>query len=233
MEGIAYDKQRVMILAPHADDETLGCGGVIQKYISHQSPVRVVIASLRIKRSKRYKKDLAAYASYQGNTRMEELKQAMTILGVSDYRILFMDESDKPAYDSMLDMMPRAALVDQIEKQITDFDPTVIYIPSITKHQDHEALHQAAVAATRPYYWNGTVYVYETDGELAFRPQLYVPLSEDEMVRKMNALKAYQTQMENPRHPVHAQSLLHKAKFRGTHIYEDYAEAFEVIRLRG
>jgi len=233
LEGIAYEKQRVLILAPHADDETLGCGGVIQKYISRQCPVRVVIATFRIKRSKRYKKDLAAYASYQGNTRMEELKKAMTILGVSDYPILFLDESDKPAYDSMLDVMPRATLVDQIEKQIADFDPTVIYIPSITKHQDHEALHRAAVAATRPYYWNGTVYVYETDGELDFRPQLYVPLSEDEMTRKMDALKAYQTQVENPRHPVHAQSLLYKAKFRGNHIYEDYAEAFEVIRLRG
>ncbi|MDF2653089.1 MAG: hypothetical protein K0Q73_8894 [Paenibacillus sp.] len=233
MGEIHYSNQRVMVLAPHADDETLGCGGVIQKYTKNNSPVRVVIASFTLSVSKRYKKEAKAYGSYNGKNRFQELKEAMQLLGVVDYHILFKDQSGKQTYDSKLDGILRVEIVNRIERHIEDFRPTIIYVPSITKHQDHEALHQAAVAATRPYFWNGTVLVYETDGELSFLPNLYAPLTKDEMLGKMEALKAYQTQLGSILHPVHPDNLLHKAKFRGNQICEEYAEAFQVFRLRG
>ncbi|HEX7057417.1 MAG TPA: PIG-L deacetylase family protein [Bacilli bacterium] len=233
MEGHAYANQRVMVLAPHADDEAIGCAGVIQKYIRQNSPVRVLVVSLSLNVSRRYKKELSAYANYDGNVRLREFQQAMSILGVTDTHIFFPDKSKKQQYDSKLDTHPRAMLVEKIERHIEEFRPTVMFIPSITKHQDHEATHQAAIAATRPYFWNGSVFVYETDGELSFDPNFFVPLSEPEMNRKMEALQAYQTQLGNSRHPVNPDSLFHKAKFRGNQIYEDFAEAFRVHRLHG
>jgi LmbE family N-acetylglucosaminyl deacetylase len=233
MEGIPFSNQRVLVLAPHADDETIGCGGVIQKYISHCSPVRVVIASFTLSDTKRYKKEAESYGKYRGETRLAEHKQAMLLLGVSDFHILMPDTSHKKHYDGRLDLIPRAELVDRIEQHMEAFRPTLIYIPSITKHQDHEALHQAAVAAVRPYYWNGSVFIYETDGELAFTPNLFVSLTAKEMECKMEALKAYHTQLGGIRHPVNPESLLHKAKFQGSQIYEEYAEAFQILRLHG
>jgi LmbE family N-acetylglucosaminyl deacetylase len=233
MEGISYSNQRVLVLAPHADDETLGCGGVIQKYTGRSSPVRVVIASLTLSATKRYKKEAEAYGTYKGTIRSTELMQAMQLLGVTDYHILFAETSAKKQVDGKLDTIPRAMLVDRLERHIEDFRPTVIYIPSVTKHQDHEALHQAAVAAARPYFWSGSLFVYETDGEISFSPNLYVPLTGEEMERKQKALEAYQTQLGGSRHPVHPASVTHKAKFRGSHIYEEFAEAFQILRLRG
>ncbi|GGG13864.1 PIG-L deacetylase family protein [Paenibacillus abyssi] len=233
MNSIDYNNQRVLVLAPHADDETLGCGGVLQKYLGCKSPVRVVIACFTLTFSKRYKKEIGAYSSYQGNKRIKELQKAMQILGVDDYHILYQDQSVKPRYDSKLDTISRAELVDHIERHITDFCPTVIFIPSITKHQDHEALHQAAVAAARPYFWNGSVYIYETDGELSFTPNLYVSLTKEEITRKLDALKAYVTQLGSNKHPVNEESIYYKAKFRGNQIYEEFAEAFQILRLRG
>jgi LmbE family N-acetylglucosaminyl deacetylase len=228
-----YGKQRVLILAPHADDETLGCGGVIQKYIQHGSPVRIVIASFTLGHSKRYKKEAHGYGSYSGKNRFQELKDAMQLLGVTDYHIMFPDRETGQPYDSKLDRIARAEIVAHIERHTGEFQPTIMFIPSITKHQDHEALHQAAIAATRPYFWNGTVIVYETDGELAFQPNLYVPLTDAEMTRKMETLKAYQTQLGTTLHPVHPDSLYHKAKFRGNQVYEAFAEAFQIVRLHG
>jgi LmbE family N-acetylglucosaminyl deacetylase len=222
-----------MILAPHADDETLGCAGVIQKYIRHGSPVRIVIASFTLSDSKRYRKEEKGYGTYSGKTRIVELKEAMRLLGVADYHILYPDQTGKQLYDSRLDRIPRVELVSRLERHIEEFHPTVLYIPSITKHQDHEALHQAAMAAARPYFWNGTILVYETDGELAFQPNLFIPLTEEAMNLKMKTLEAYQTQIGSLRHPVHPDSLLHKAKFRGSQIFEEYAEAFQIIRLHG
>jgi LmbE family N-acetylglucosaminyl deacetylase len=222
-----------MVLAPHADDETLGCAGVIQKYIRHGSPVRIVIASFTFSDSKRYRKEEKGYGTYSGKTRIIELKEAMHLLGVTDYHILYPDQTGKQLYDSRLDRIPRVELVSRLERHIEEFRPTVLYIPSITKHQDHEALHQAAMAAARPYFWNGTVLVYETDGELTFQPNLYIPLTEEAMNLKMKTLEAYQTQIGSLRHPVHPDNLLHKAKFRGNQIFEEYAEAFQIIRMHG
>ncbi|MCD9024750.1 PIG-L deacetylase family protein [Cohnella silvisoli] len=233
MVGILYSNQCVLVLAPHADDETLGCGGVIQKYIHSGSKVRIVIASLSLSNSKRYKKESKSYSSYNGETRIEELKEAMHRLGVTDYHIMFPDQSGKEIYDGKLDRIPRVEIVAQIERHIQELEPEVIYIPSITKHQDHEALHQAAVAATRPYFWNGTLLIYETDGEISFQPNLFIPLTSEEMDNKIKALEAYQTQIETTRHPVHPESLLNKAKFRGNQVYEEFAEAFQVQRIHG
>jgi LmbE family N-acetylglucosaminyl deacetylase len=225
--------QRVLVLAPHADDETLGCAGVIQKYIAEGSSVRIVIASLTLSESKRFRKEDSGYGMYSGMKRISELKEAMRLLGVTDHHILYPDHSSKQLYDSKLDRIPRSEIVANIERHIEEFHPTVLYIPSITKHQDHEALHQAAIAAARPYFWNGTVLVYETDGELSFQPNLYISLTEEEMIRKMKTLEAYQTQIGSKRHPVHPESLLSKAKFRGNQIYEEYAEAFQIVRMNG
>jgi LmbE family N-acetylglucosaminyl deacetylase len=233
LEGIPYSKQRVLVLAPHADDETLGCGGIIQKYVQHRSPVRVVIASFSLHVSKRYKKETGAYETYQGEQRWKEFEQAMNVLGVRDYHVWFPDRGEETRHDGRLDTIPRSELVERIEMHLKEFRATVLLIPSVTKHQDHEALHRAAVAAVRPYYWNGSVFVYETDGEISFQPQLFIPLSVEEINRKMEALQAYHTQLGSARHPVNPDSMFHKAKFRGTQLFMDYAEAFEVLRIHG
>lgn len=41
--GSAAQDQRVLIFAPHCDDETLGCGGVISRLVEEGVPVRVVM----------------------------------------------------------------------------------------------------------------------------------------------------------------------------------------------
>jgi LmbE family N-acetylglucosaminyl deacetylase len=233
MPGIHYSNQRVLVLAPHADDETLGCGGVIQKYIQSGSQVRIVIASISLSDSKRYKKETNSYGSYSGIIRIEELKEAMRLLGVTDYHIMYVDQSGKQMYDSKLDRIPRAKLVAQIERHIEEMAPSTIYIPSVTKHQDHEALHRAAVAAARPYFWNGNILIYETDGEIWFQPNLYISLTAEEMNKKIKVLEAYQTQLGTTRHPVHSDNLLYKAKFRGNQVYEEFSEAFQVFRMNG
>ncbi len=222
-----------MILAPHADDETIGCGGVIQKYLSNGSEVRIVIASFVRNKYQKYKKDIQQYEDYSGSVRIKEMKRAFEILGITDYHIMYWDSSENTRYHSKLDNIPRFDLVQNIEGHIQNFNPTIIYIPSITKHQDHEYLHSAAITATRPYFWNGSVITYETDGEFYFQPNLFVQLTEEEANKKAQALGAYQTQLGSEKHPVNSSFSLTKAKYRGQSIYVDYAEAFQIVRLHG
>jgi LmbE family N-acetylglucosaminyl deacetylase len=233
MGGIQYNGQRVIVLAPHADDEIIGCGGVIQKYVRHKSQVRIIVASLVLGESERFNKAAESYGMYRGDVRLQEFKQAMDILKVADYHILYLEDASVNRYHSRLDSVSRAELVKRIEQHITEFRPTIIYVPSITKHQDHEALHHAAVTAIRPYFWNGTAFVYETDGELSFQPHYFVPLTRTEMAKKTAALKTYRTQLQPAPHPVSEEVLRSKAEFRGSQIFAEFAEAFQVLRIRG
>ncbi|RST76326.1 hypothetical protein D4T97_006015 [Siminovitchia acidinfaciens] len=232
MRVMDYKNQKVLILAPHADDEIIGCGGVIQKYLKNGSAVRVVIASFVKGAYQKYKTEKGQYEIYDGMTRLKELEESHRIIGIKNYHFLYTDE-DQVQYHSKLDTLPRVELVSKLEKEIQEFKPTVIYIPSITKHQDHTALHEAALTATRPYFWNGSVLVYETDGELSFHPNLFVQINRDEINKKQEALKAYKTQVGSKRHPISSQSLFTKARFRGQSVYCNFAEAFQVIRIHG
>lgn len=228
-----FDGQRVLILAPHADDETLGCGGVIQKYIAHQSPVRVVVASFVLGEYRKFYKELGTYVPYSGHMRYKEMELAFQTLGVSNYHVLHLEKASV-SYHGMLDAHPQIELVTALEDEIRSFQPTVVYIPSRTKHQDHTALHEAAVTATRPYFWHGSVLVYETDGELEFQPNVYVPITPVEMKCKRTALKAYQSQvMKDIQHPVSLHAMTVKAEFRGQQVYATYAEAFQALRIHG
>ncbi len=233
MQSLSYENQRVLILAPHADDETIGCGGVIQKYLKHQSPVRVVVASFVMGSYMKYKTEDGQYKPYSGTERLQEVHQALKILGVSDFHFLFIDDQDPIQYHSQLDSIPKITIVNKIEEHIQDFKPTILFIPSITKHQDHLILHESGITASRPYFWSGSVIVYETDGELSFTPNLFVPLSKEELVKKNEALEAYKTQIGSDRHPVHTHMQTVKAEYRGQYIYQYFAEAFQIIRLHG
>lgn len=223
--------QRALILAPHADDETIGCGGVIQKYLGAKSEVRVVITSFITGDTLKYHPELGRYEPYTGTKRWDEVKHAMELLGILDYHVLYLGESEQHSYHSRLDMVARHELVQKIESHITSFKPTILYIPSVTKHQDHEALHKAALTAARPYFWNQSVVAYETDGEFSFQPNLFVALTEAEVERKTQALSVYKTQLGASIHPTTVHYVLVKAQFRGQAISMNYAEAFEVIRL--
>src|SRR5215475_5262857 len=98
--------QRTLVVAPHCDDESLGCGGLLWKYRRNERRV-VVCASGGPK-----DKDLH---------RAGELKAAMGCLEVTSYRML--------AYtDTKLDRwFPE--MVHELDGEIADFQPTALLFP--------------------------------------------------------------------------------------------------------
>ncbi len=233
VRALSYEGQRVLVLAPHADDETIGCGGVIQKYIRHGSPVRVLIASVVVSESQKYFKDMSQYKTYSGIHRLAEMRRAFEILGITDFHFMYLDDAPPIRHHSRLDTVPRVEMVTMVEDHIHDFSPTVLFIPSRTKHQDHEVMHNVALTSARPYFWQGSIFIYETDGEMEFQPNLIVPLTADEVSIKADALDAFGTQLGPERHPLNPQTIVTRARYRGQLIYADYAEAFQVLRLHG
>ncbi|NOU19323.1 MAG: hypothetical protein HOO91_17335 [Bacteroidales bacterium] len=80
--------KRVLVLAPHMDDEIIGCGGTIYKYAKNNIPVSVVYTTLS-------NKDLfnRIPASELNKIRVEEAKRSSKILGIQNSYYLNNDDS--------------------------------------------------------------------------------------------------------------------------------------------
>jgi LmbE family N-acetylglucosaminyl deacetylase len=92
--------RRVLIAAPHPDDETLGNGGLIQRALSSGAQVKVMIATNGDGYSKAVMKDfkrlLPRSADYirLGNTRQVEILNGLELLGIARQDVIFLSYPD-------------------------------------------------------------------------------------------------------------------------------------------
>lgn len=127
-----------LVLAPHPDDESLGCGGLIAMLRKHEKDVFVVFTtdgSLSHPNSAKFpSKALAAL-------RRDEAIQALSGLGVSEDRIFFLNKKDGslPAKGGQ-DFEQNAG---QLHLLITLLHPDLIGVPyEKDPHRDHRATWQ-------------------------------------------------------------------------------------------
>ncbi len=91
---------RILVLAPHPDDETLGAGGYIHQAIQNQATVKVVIVTNgdgeRFSASKSFRKVMVKPKDYiqTGNSRQQESTNALKTLGLNEENIIFLGFPD-------------------------------------------------------------------------------------------------------------------------------------------
>ncbi len=170
---------RVLALAPHPDDETLGCGGALIRHRRRGDPVGVVVATdgrAGDPRGLVHPRDPAA-------VRRREARAAARILGVS--RVEFWDYPDGG-------LAPTAELTERIARLLRVRRPRVLYRPgSDDPHPDHRALGLAAERALRRVRLPLLDCRYEVWA--APRPNAVLDISRD-FSRKERALAAYGSQ---------------------------------------
>ena len=138
-------RSRILVIAPHPDDETYGCGGLIARARAHGGQVYVMIVSAG---------DLQHYdeqlSTVTASRRQKELEESMRVLGVEDYCILFTDRHSHMRMDSV----PRRDLLEEIERAsplaMDRLHPDMVILPAISYNQDHEAVFKAGFTACRP-----------------------------------------------------------------------------------
>jgi LmbE family N-acetylglucosaminyl deacetylase/GT2 family glycosyltransferase len=125
--------RRVLVVAPHPDDEVLGCGGMLAWHARARVPVRVVIVS------DGRAGDPGAREQDIARKRIEESRAAGRELGVDDYR--FLGFADGRVGDA-------PELAARLAAEIEEFDPDLVYGPSALElHPDHRATARGLVAA--------------------------------------------------------------------------------------
>jgi LmbE family N-acetylglucosaminyl deacetylase len=210
----------LLVIAPHMDDEVLGCGGVLQRFDKPN-----VLFCTMSREDRRWDPVAADYQAYEGATRMAEMRKASTLL---DYRFAGL------TYEThTLDEIPTRTLLELITSKMPD-DVELILAPGPSHDQDHEAIRKAVRALMRPHFYAGSVLEYWTWGSPSpYDPQVVVPLSRDEVERKLRALGQYQTQLDpgGDRYPYSVDSQDGFMFANGRTIHTEWAEVFTPRRL--
>lgn len=218
--------KNILVVAPHPDDEVLGCGGIMKKFSARGDQVFVLI----ITRGKPEK-----YSERKVLKVRSEATSAHKILGVKDTRFL-----DFPAPD--LDRVSLAAISEAIFGVICELKIDTLFLPHRGDiHHDHKIVFNAGLVASRPVneYFVKRIYSYETVSETewaapycdeAFIPTYFVDVSK-ELVDKMNAFSTFQSQIRPFPSSRSLENIEALAKFRGATVGVPRAEAFMAIRI--
>ena len=224
-ESFSKMNERILVVAAHADDEALGCGGTIARFSGKGHEVHVVFLT-----------DGETSRGEQANIGNRDIaaNRAAKILGTQPPVLLKLP-------DNRLDSIPLLEVVQTLEPEITHIDPHVIY----THHGndlniDHRIAHQATLTACRPQpgYNVSAIYGFEIlsstewaspETAPSFRPTRFVNITEH-LERKLEALKCYEKEMRPPPHARSFEAVEALARLRGCSVGLEAAEAFSVIR---
>ncbi len=222
--------ENILILAPHIDDEILGCGGIISR--SSREGAKISIAILT-----NGNVGVPELFPIEGTLKgRDEAKRAHNLLGVNDTFFF-----DFPAVS--LDNFPAHKISIEIENLIRKNNIDTLYVPHRGDlHKDHRIVFEAALVAARPINNISIVKIlaYETLSETewaapfaddAFIPNYFVEISAGNLKDKLNAFNCFSPPRRKQfPHPRSENGIKNLASLRGSTINRPYAEAFMLIR---
>jgi len=220
--------KKILILAPHADDEILGCGGVISKYSREGYAVNVLILT---------NANVGApelFTKKKINLIRSESKKANGFIGTKN---LFFEEL--PALS--LDNFSIYKIANIISRYVKKIKPDTVFIPSnYDIHQDHKTIFHSAKIALRPDKKISVkkIFSYEVlsetewnEDQKAFNPNFYVGLKKSDISLKIKSFYKYKSQVKKFPNPRSKEAIYCLARLRGSQVHMDYAEAFKIEKI--
>lgn len=189
------DGDKILVLAPHPDDETIGCGGTLYKH--GLSGDQVVVAFMTDGREGDY------FCAERGHAlvdrRKREAEKASELLGLSE--LVFLDHPDAR-------LSTRPSAIDDIASLLERVQPDIVYVTSVLdSHADHRATFDIAARALECYGNEVAIYIYEI-----WSPIPINCVVEIDMDKKIECVRCYQSQLDEDK--VLEIASWHLAKFR-------------------
>ena len=221
-------KRNVLIVAPHADDEVLGCGGIISKYSANGDEVYVVVVT---------NANIGAPDLFSVDAIKKVRDEAVRAHGLLKVTRTFFLDFPAPR----LETHPSYEISNALAKIIFENNIDTMFIPHKGDiHRDHTVVHYASLVASRPI--NNCpvkkILSYETLSETewsspnagdVFIPNVFIDIT-NFLSDKLKAMSCYSSQIKPAPHPRSLNVIEHLARLRGSTIGCESAEAFMLIR---
>lgn len=218
---------KIMVVATHPDDETLGCGGTLLKLAHKGATIHWVLVTAAHEPG--YSAEQIATQAEQ----VENVRQAYPFESLTWLRY--------PT--TCLDTMPLDSLIVALHKCLAQVRPECVFLPNRSDvHSDHRVVFQVLSSVLKPIYMRSLGVnrvlacesISETEAapplpECAFLPTVFVDISET-FERKMEIMGLYKTEVHPEPLPRSPSAIRAQARFRGATIGVEYAEAFMLIR---
>ena len=217
---------KVLVLAVHPDDETLGSGGTLLKHKAKGDEIHWLIAT-EIKECEGFAKELV-------EERNREIEKVAELYGF--------DSVNRLEFSTMrVDEYSMSELIGKISKVFQKIQPDIVYLPFKSDvHSDHRKIFEAAYACTKTfrYPFIKKIYMMETLSETEFAPALkedsfipnvYVDISEF-FEKKLEIMRIFKTELGDHPFPRSEKNLKALATLRGATAGCKYAEAFMLLK---
>ena len=219
---------KTLVIAPHADDELLGCGGALLRWAAEGATLGwLLMTSMR---------HGGAWSASQITNREREIEDVCKGLGVKvdNFFSLGLPTAN-------LDVQPMAELVASISDVFTAFKPSQVLLPYPGDiHSDHRVTFEAASACTKWFRYPSIkrVLAYETLSETdfcidprygAFQPNFFVNIS-GYLDQKLALLSTYTSEMGAPPFPRSDETVRALSVVRGSQAGFPHAEGFFLVK---
>ena len=218
--------KKILVVAPHADDESLGCGGTILKHIANGDEVYwLLVTGMSIE---------SGFTELQIETRRMEITKV-----IESYKITETFQLMLPP--ARLDTLALGDVVSAIADVVKNVQPEVIYtVYRNDAHSDHEVVFDAVMSATKSfrYPFIKRVLAYDTISETdfsmkpedpGFKPNLFVNI-EKYLEEKLNILNIFESEMGVFPFPRSPKAICSLAYLRGVQSNCGAAEAFMLLK---
>jgi LmbE family N-acetylglucosaminyl deacetylase len=215
-------KNKVLVVAVHPDDETLGCGGTLLKHKANSDEIHWLICTTIDKNHNYYFK------------REKEIDKVSTLYGFDSVHNLRLRTMQVDEYSM-------SELVGKISKVINEIRPNIVYLPfKGDVHSDHRKIFEASYSCTKSfrYPFIKKIYMMETPSETEFAPStkedsfipnVFVDISEY-FEKKMEIMKVFESEIAPHPFPRSERNLKALATLRGATSGCKFAESFVLLK---
>jgi N-acetylglucosamine malate deacetylase 1 len=216
---------RVLAIAAHPDDETIGAGGSLARHVTAGDDVFWCVVTQGY--SPPWSEETLQIARQQIN----EVQQVFGFRQV--FRLGF------PTVK--LNTVPYIDLTSALQGVVDQVKPEVVYTtPRSDINQDHRIVYDCTLVATRPlpgssvrrvlsYEISPTTRFGAPSGSSGFMPTVFIDIA-SHLDRKLAAMMCYRTELREFPHPRSVEGLRLLAQERGLSVGLAAAECFELVR---